>query len=386
MPLLYPLTSAPKPGIKNILTMTSPGFQLCSPVLYSADGIEAYAKVTFTQNKLYIDSMRNLEVKVVFTGPKNQKNMVCFEVTIRRRDPARSKHYISTPWNLRGSELSKCDWGDGISLDYIILPKKMCKDLQMNEDSVTLTFKMWTFPWSPDRNPGLDLRFTEVSTPWVLAETREDAGTSSLVEDLRQLLRSGEGSDLYLVVVGEKHAVHSSILIARSDVFKRMVQSDMLEKQTRMILLEGLTAKVGEAFIEALYTGDVHRDVWSDFGALHELAIAFDVYGVRALASRCVFRIGQLLETENACDVLLFSKAHDFARVLLQVALDFIVTSLEKVRETSSYQKMVRERPQLLDEILANICPRQKKWNPREDNGVHDVQHLVSDLGQEGAS
>lgn len=129
----------------------------------------------------------------------------------------------------------------------------------------------------------------------------------SLSNDFCRLWENRSEADLE-IRCGEKNLqVHKAVLIARSQVFEAMLQSNMLEKSENFVEIVDLDCSILEIFLKYLYTGtlpDIDVDICT------ELYKAADKYCVDSLKTRCAFFLKENLTVENSCNMLILADTH----------------------------------------------------------------------------
>ena len=73
-------------------------------------------------------------------------------------------------------------------------------------------------------------------------------------QDLSRLYNTKDNSDITITCGGKIFACHKIILASRSPVFKKMFESDMLEKRTGSVDIKNMTPEVLESLLEYIYT------------------------------------------------------------------------------------------------------------------------------------
>ena len=85
----------------------------------------------------------------------------------------------------------------------------------------------------------------------------KDIGTSGLLEDIKTLLENADDySDFTIICDGQTFPCHEVILRTRSSVFKRMLQQEMKESNTRTLTIEDASKSTADAILEFIYTGE----------------------------------------------------------------------------------------------------------------------------------
>jgi len=108
---------------------------------------------------------------------------------------------------------------------------------------------------------------------------------NSLGGDLKRVLEEGKNCDVKLVCEGMEIPVHSFIISARSRVFATMLETDMKEKKSGIITIqgEGGSVEVVKQLVRFLYTDQTDEG----FLMLEELLALAHMYEIQALVDYC---------------------------------------------------------------------------------------------------
>jgi len=174
----------------------------------------------------------------------------------------------------------------------------------------------------------------------------------TLTCDLKQLLDTGENSDVTLVASdGEEFPAHTLILSSRSKVFSAMFNLNMKEKQEKRVNIDDLTSKAVAGLLDFVYT-----DVVSDISTMApELLSAAHKYDIPRLTLLCEEAMASDLEITNAAEYFLFADIHGVSQ-LRTAAKHFIATHFKPVKATDGWKKLMNHRPQLADEIVDELA------------------------------
>lgn len=129
----------------------------------------------------------------------------------------------------------------------------------------------------------------------------------SLTEDFSKLLETGLDQDVEIQCGGNSVKAHKVVLSARSDVFKAMLHSNMLEMQTGVVEIQDMDISCFRDFIRYLYTDALPEMSFDMAKTLYE---AGDKYAVRSLLLRCSEYLQDNLSPENAYQSFALADAH----------------------------------------------------------------------------
>jgi len=114
------------------------------------------------------------------------------------------------------------------------------------------------------------------------------SGLNSLAEDLKRTLEEGRNCDVKLVCEGEEIPVHSLIISARSRVFATMLETDMKERKSGIITIQGgASVEVVKQLVRFLYSDQTDKR----FVMFEELLLLAHMYEIQALVDHCSMNI-----------------------------------------------------------------------------------------------
>lgn len=169
-----------------------------------------------------------------------------------------------------------------------------------------------------------------------------------LSNDLKKLLNNNEHCDVIISTGTKNLKVHKAILCARSKVFERMFQTDMLESKNHVIQLDELDFDVIDAFITFLYSGEVK--MISLCGAMNLYYVA-DKYEVEDLREKCSSYLEFNLSADEACTILKFAELHGDQKLKKAVSF-YIKMHAAEVKSTDGWNDLLKENPLLALDVL----------------------------------
>lgn len=110
--------------------------------------------------------------------------------------------------------------------------------------------------------------------------------------------------DVKFVIGEESVQAHKFVLVASSDVFYAMFQSDTIEGNKGIIQIEDTSMEAFKSFLEYLYTNKLPDTI----ELIDDLMVMADKYNVQSLKFKCEKRISGILDENNSVDYLI--KAH----------------------------------------------------------------------------
>lgn len=134
-----------------------------------------------------------------------------------------------------------------------------------------------------------------------------DVSVRSLSNDFSKLLDSGLNHDAEIKCGKDSIKAHKNVLCARSEVFKAMLESDMLEGRTGMVEVQDMDISCVRDCVRYLYTEAMPEMTFDKAKALYE---AGDKYDVRSLMFLCSEYLQDNLTPENAYQCLALADIH----------------------------------------------------------------------------
>lgn len=134
-----------------------------------------------------------------------------------------------------------------------------------------------------------------------------DVSLESLSNDFSKLMDSGLNHNAEIKCGKHSIKAHKNILCARSEVFKAMLESDMLEGRTGIVEIQDMDISYARDFVRYLYTAAMPEMTFEKTKALYE---AGDKYDVRSLMLLCSGYLQDNLSPENACQCLALADIH----------------------------------------------------------------------------
>ncbi|VDL95016.1 unnamed protein product [Schistocephalus solidus] len=149
-------------------------------------------------------------------------------------------------------------------------------------------------------------------------------------------------------------SAHKAILAARSPVFAAMFEHSMEESRVNRVQITDIEPDTLAEVLRFVYTGQV---AGLDRMA-QELLAAADKYQLERLKAMCEEALVESLTVETACDILSLADVHS-AEQLKAHTLDFIMLHAQEVCDSDGYDRLVRQRPHLLNECFRTLACQQ---------------------------
>lgn len=187
-----------------------------------------------------------------------------------------------------------------------------------------------------------------VSRPAVPSLMADNVAVDSLVGDTETLLNNARGADICFVVEGKTVHAHRRIVSARSDYFRKLVESEPDTPTTLEIPIPDLTHAVFLGVMEYLYTKHANLGTGEHAVEVLKAAHAFEMDGLKAL---CAVTVKQAVNVGNVVMVCKLAQAMRM-ETLKQFCFSFMIQNLATVFASPGFVKLVRDDDGLMKEIL----------------------------------
>ena len=160
-------------------------------------------------------------------------------------------------------------------------------------------------------------------------------------EKINRMFQDGLFTDLTIVVGEKTFKVHKVVLGSQSDVFKRMLESDMKEKNEAVVEIADIAPAVMEDFLAYLYTGSPPNI--KNFAK--ELLLVADKYDIMRLRLLCENELKMGLTVETVTSVLLLADKlqQESGSSLLEACINFIKQHSAAVRQSEEWANNVSD-------------------------------------------
>jgi hypothetical protein len=181
-----------------------------------------------------------------------------------------------------------------------------------------------------------------------------------LAKDFERVFKDGQHSDFTIICRTEKECkeipVHKIILVARSPVFKAMLESHTEEAKNNKVIYEDIDYDIMHEMLHYMYSGQSPN---LQSMALDLLAVAdrFQLNGLKEMADQ-VLRTG--LAADSVCQNLVYADMHN-ATDLRNDAIRFIAQNSSAVLATDGWKNLVQKHSQLVTDIVAAMSQEQQK-------------------------
>lgn len=257
---------------------------------------------------------------------------------------------------VRGGSFSNCIWRDGLDCpeygNYIFLFDNILESLPDRRDGVVTDQKR---DWS------LLVKHKSIQTPSYM---NGQPCINRLSDDFKKLLEDESlNSDVLLACGDCSFPAHKNVLSSRSDVFKTMLQSDMMESSTGSVEIADIEPTTFKEFLGYIYTGKLPELTVELATELYEVG---DKYAVDALKARCGDILKENVTLENACGLLILADRHSDPEFKEYVMRYIVKEEIPLVSE--EWSDFCSGHPDLAIEILNRAYRSAKSSSRRRHN------------------
>ncbi|GFY38100.1 TD and POZ domain-containing protein 5 [Trichonephila inaurata madagascariensis] len=175
----------------------------------------------------------------------------------------------------------------------------------------------------------------------------------SLREDLESLCSREVLSDMKLRTNTNTIPVHTTILGARSSVFRAMFSNDMKEKTQGCVDVTDLDDETVRRMLLYMYTNKLENLHWESASQLYA---ASDKYNIASLRSKCSAILQAKLSPTNACQILTLADMHQ-DKVLKKTVQKYILMRSEVIFSSEKWKLLMKANLHLAAETM------HLKWN-----------------------
>ncbi|XP_021000327.2 TD and POZ domain-containing protein 2 isoform X1 [Parasteatoda tepidariorum] len=162
--------------------------------------------------------------------------------------------------------------------------------------------------------------------------------------DLMKILDEAYNTDVVLNTGGENIKAHKIILQARSPVFQKMFDHDLIEAANNTVDVSDIGSATMRRLVNFLYACKMEE---CNFDEAMELYYAADKYEVLSLQEACKTELLSHLDVNNACSLFTFASRHsdeDFKNGVVK----FISANFTSVINSEAFLEMSKEDMALL--------------------------------------
>lgn len=315
--------------------------------------METVAAVCVSKKELFNGvRLSEFQYKYKYNGKKKLYEQDSFNIIMEDHDLLlvwTVKRYYSSIRDKQKRNFDSCQWSY-ITLEkcekliygnYVIEGQNdKCVDGHKNADkfdSNSLPLKKWIIP-------GVYSIANNVSCiTFTVQVYHEDGRVSSAVQDYSDFLTNKNLCDVTFVIGDEKFSAHKLILSARSNIFAKMFEVEMLEKNTGEVKIPDIEPAVFKLLLDFIYTSKLDSN---DPKKIFKLLKAAHGYSLKSLVQICEYRLSYNLNVDNVVDVLITADLMEL-NFLKKDCMKFMNKNKNK-----EYTKMLKAHENLQMELL----------------------------------
>ena len=237
-----------------------------------------------------------------------------------------------------------------------------CNGVETKEIEVSHPSHRPLYVWLKNRHANKeDVRLKKISSvKWILSRKTKkpkecftiylDCGTktlseSKIIEGFAKMFDHQQLCDVHFHFNdGQSIGAHANVLSIGSPVFFAMFQSDMLESQTRQVVITDCDLEVFRQLLLHLYMGKAPRLAEEDMTQiLYHLA---DKYGVESIKHECVDVLLKRVKLDNAISLLIWADFHSILK-LRECAVQFLVLNCRQICIKPEWLDFIKNHPEL---------------------------------------
>ncbi|KAL6659235.1 hypothetical protein ACP70R_003275 [Stipagrostis hirtigluma subsp. patula] len=197
-----------------------------------------------------------------------------------------------------------------------------------------------------------------MGTPVAKSEIMSDVQipSSVLLDNIGNLLETGEGADVTFVVQGEAFPAHKIVLAMQSPVFKAELYGPMSDEKTKTITIEDMHPAVFKALLYFVYKDSLPAMDDLDAGESDEmvkhLLVAADKYAMERMKVMCECILGSTVDVESVAATLALADQHHCSH-LKDTCIEFInaPNRMDNVIASQGYAHLKRACPAVIMEM-----------------------------------
>lgn len=170
----------------------------------------------------------------------------------------------------------------------------------------------------------------------------------TLLDDYEKLLDNQEFSDVIFVFDKEEIRANKLIMSTRCDVFARMFNSNMLEKETGRVEITDIEPTIFKQLLRFIYCGKMESNETDD---LFKLILAANKYSMIGLVKICADLLSSDLSVDNAVDCLIIADRVN-EDSLKKMCINMIIENKRDAAIAEGYKKLKKFHVDLALQIL----------------------------------
>ena len=148
-----------------------------------------------------------------------------------------------------------------------------------------------------------------------------------------------------------------------------MLQSDMVERQNGVIMIEDAGVEEVQQMIRYMYTAKIDHQ----YSKVKELLVLANKYQVLELVNYCSSRIFESLTEDNALEIGMFGEMHNSEILINRCAKYICYDMTDSLNE--DWMERIQESPKLMLQIIKNL-------RDVHENKLHEIRRMEQGIEQ----
>lgn len=187
-------------------------------------------------------------------------------------------------------------------------------------------------------------------------EPLDHQSAKALQEDLLKLYKTKSFSDLTITCNGHDFKVHKSILVSRSDHFRRILENEEEKNPSEVIQLDDTDPEALKSCLKFLYTGSIQISPHIVVDVL-ELSEKLELHH---LSNICKMEMVKNLSVSTVSKFLISADKHG-SQAMKMNAIKFIKANLQEVIENQEFKTSMAKRSDLMMDILSSVACKEEE-------------------------
>ncbi|KAH0561620.1 hypothetical protein KQX54_018123 [Cotesia glomerata] len=168
-------------------------------------------------------------------------------------------------------------------------------------------------------------------------------------DEVERFYNSEELCDVTIIVDQVRIPAHKVVLATHSEVFAKMLQSEMKEAKNNEINIEDLDPEIILEMLHYCYKGTLKTR--NDVQIVLQVLKVADIYQIIKLKEICEYRLIMNMSTDNVLNIIDVADDHNAVN-LRQEAIEFIVDHYETVFASDKFKELFFRKQEMMFEVV----------------------------------
>ena len=199
----------------------------------------------------------------------------------------------------------------------------------------------------------VDATLLEVSKQNEMVKKACGVPMDSIRSEMHTLFKESALTDVTIKCSNKEFKVHKAVLASQSLVFRKMFETDMIEKKSDVVNLSEHSVPIVSELVTYLYTGAA-----PNIGCLaSDLLDVAGMYEIRRLIGMCENELIMKIKKAVVIDLLMQADRVVDAKDLKIACMEFIKLNLAEIQETEEWKEAKKEHKDIIIETLEYASP-----------------------------